>query len=427
MSRRLGKGETVDGGRVPYTIEEDLSVGMFAVSYAARDPDGTRVFLKQYKSPSRLVPWYRDYIDYQKELKRRVESDPTLASRTYDFVDMFESGGSFIQVFGFIERGRDLRYLLESGKATPNQRWQFAESFVSALARFHGAGIVHTDLKPENVYLMPGPLGSGWNVKIIDFDFTVLSGMSIPWLGKMGWVGTPRYMSPEHLTGKVPEARSDVFTASLMIYELLAQGHPYPEDAEAYHAAALAGNPPAPQLRCKATPDAEIFATLLVRALSPKAAIRPTAGELYDALRAARDAFPKTGLPESFAAANSPSALPETSISVDPGTIVLSGVAGRTKPLRLGAEFGRKSLAGIIGEADARLTDSVQFRILRRAEADGWWIAAGLQPATNPPMLNGTVLTETPMPLRDGDRIVAASSRRNPSVRKGEIVIHVGA
>lgn len=421
MSARLFKGEIVEGGIGPYAIEDFHSMGHFAVSYKARGPNGERVFLKQYKSPSRMVPWYRAYIDYQRELKRRVESDPTLASRTYDFVDMFEAGGAFIQAFGFIERGRDLRHLLDSGKATPRQRWQFAESFVSALARFHGAGIVHTDLKPENVFLMPGALGSGWNVKIIDFDFTVLSGRSIPWLGKMGWVGTTRYMSPEHIRGKVPDAKSDVFTTALILYEMLAQGHPYPEDDDEYRDAAIAGKPPKPLFGDENHDGAELAAALM-GALSPEPDNRPNAEDLLAALRKSRSAFGSISSPV-MPKADCESA-PTPSEPVPPGAVRLSG-AGGSSTFRLDAVFGRKTMTPIIGDEDSRFLEGEQFRLSKTAGSGQWRISAP-EDVKNPPMLDGIVVGSTPVTVKNGSVLFAATSRKNRDIRKGRVDIALG-
>jgi len=133
MSIRYWNRDVVPGGVEPYEIGMDEPhVGPFAVSYKARRPDGTSVFLKQYKSPSRTVDWYHPYIDYQRELKRRIEGNPTISSRTYDFIDMFEADGAFIQVFGYLDRGDNLRSRIDSGIESPRRRWEFATEFLSA-------------------------------------------------------------------------------------------------------------------------------------------------------------------------------------------------------------------------------------------------------------------------------------------------------
>ncbi len=427
MSTRYHNGQTVEGGAVPYRIEGGVaSVGRFAVSYAARKPDGTRVFLKQYKAPTRLEPWYRDYIAHQKELKRRIESDPTLASRTYEFADMFEARDAFIQVFGFIEDGRDLRSWLDGGIPSPRLRWEFAEAFVSALARFHGAGIVHTDLKPENVYLMPGALGSGWNVKLIDFDFTVLSGREAPWRGQdgfEGWVGTRRYMSPEHLAGEVPEARSDVFTASLILHELLAAaGHPYPADDAGYLATMREGPPPPPRLFAPDTPETAALAREMAGALSPEVTGRPSAEGLLAVLRGARETFRQAQASSAIV----PTARPHAEeMDVPSGALALVGKEGKMV-LRLDAAFGQRTLVPLVGEEGARFAEVEQFCVGRNAGTGAWWVASARDNLRNPPMLDDAALGTEPQPLRDGATIHVASSRKDPAVRKGELRVRVG-
>ena len=424
MSRRYRKSESVAGGSVPYEIDDVLSVGAFAVSYRARKPDGTPVFLKQYKSPSRFVDWYRPYIDYQQELKRRVQSNPALVTRTYEFVDFFEADRTFIQVFGFISGGKDLRQYLDEGTMSPYRRWEFATAFLLTLQRFHDSGIIHTDLKPENIYLMPasGPGGvSAWNVKLIDFDFTVLSGLTAPWNGKMGYVGTPRYLSPEHLRHEVPEAKSDVFTAALICHELLCEGgHPYPDDEDAYREAALAGTAPAPAFIVPETPELAVFGKLLGKALSPVADNRPSAGALNAALRTARDTFRKPGapIPTPKPAPMPPMPRPDSNPRIPTAAFVLSGTAGETVPSKVGLTFGKGNLAAVIGD-DAQFANSAQFRIHRQPGEEGWWISLAGEAPKNPPLVDGAPVVATPIRLDNGSRIVAASSRTKNDVRKG--------
>ena len=257
-----------------YTIERVLNTGNFAVSYAARAEGGRRVFLKQYKSPSPMVSWYAAYQAHQRELMRRIQGNGQLQERTCDFVEMFEHKRAFIQVYGFIEGGKDLKAYLAEGEMSPGQRYTFASLLFFTLRLFHAAGIVHTDLKPENVYLMPKPEARmGYNLKLIDFDFTVLDERQAPWdvkLAKDGqnYCGTPRYLSPEHLRAELPRAKSDVFTAAIICYELLTRGgHPFPEDEQAYKEAVLAGKVPEPDFIVSPDGAIEAFGRLLKQAL----------------------------------------------------------------------------------------------------------------------------------------------------------------
>ena len=165
-----------------YTIKRLLNTGNFAISYEAVDASGKKVFLKQYKSPSLMVSWYEAYKRHQLALKSRISNNQQLAERTYEFIDMYEHKNAFIQVYGFIEGGQDLKQYLDSGEMSSAQRFTFASLLLFTLKLFHEAGIVHTDLKPDNVYLMPRPeIRLVYNLNLIDFDFGSAPGKNDYW------------------------------------------------------------------------------------------------------------------------------------------------------------------------------------------------------------------------------------------------------
>ncbi|MGN0866483.1 MAG: FHA domain-containing serine/threonine-protein kinase [Oligosphaeraceae bacterium] len=284
------------GDRVSrYRIEELLNDGAYAVAYRATDTtDAGRpaVFLKQYKSPSVRSGWYRGYIAYEEEIRYRIETG-RLTEKTCRFLDFFESRDAgqrgYYQVFEYMERGRDLAAQLEDPAFRWEQRWTFAKLMLSTLHQLHEAGIVHCDLKPENLYLVESPaLSTGYRLKVIDFDHSVLDDREAPWKGYESYAGTPGYLSPEHLRGECPVKASDVFTASLILHELLCQeGHPYSQgDPDAYQQQVLGYAAPMPVLRQstgKPEDDQEV-AALLHRCLDPDPGRRPTMKELHQAL-----------------------------------------------------------------------------------------------------------------------------------------------
>jgi serine/threonine-protein kinase len=103
----------------------------------------------------------------------------------------------------------------------------------SALAASHAKGIVHRDLKPENIYLCPR--GNDKNfVKILDFGIAKLTGDGPAGSSKTRTglvIGTPSYMSPEQCEGKGQiDARSDVYSLGVVMYELLTGRVPFPGD-----------------------------------------------------------------------------------------------------------------------------------------------------------------------------------------------------
>ncbi len=442
-----------------YTIKRLLNTGNFAISYEAADPSGKKVFLKQYKSPSLMVSWYEAYKQHQRALKSRISGDPQLSERTYEFIDMYEHKNAFIQVYGFIEGGQDLKQYLESGEMSPAQRFTFASLLLFTLKLFHGAGIVHTDLKPDNVYLMPRPeIRMGYNLKLIDFDFTVLDDKPSPWdrkLAKDGqnYCGTPRYMSPEHLKGEIPRARSDVFTAAIMCYELLtANGHPFPEDDAEYKEAVLGARIPEPKFIV--APDVALneFGAMLKKALSPNISDRPDVGDLQKSLLKCRTLFtegkppPKpTPTPEPEPKPTPPEPKPTPTPGPEPKPTPTPTPPPPPPPEPPASSLSRVKLGlSMQGGTDIdwfRTSSSfgshtdvkavTSFRVfcsgcqfqLRRDGAD-WYMEPAPTPPKNMVLLNGEELLES-RKLSAGD-VISLGSRKDPSKRNIEpMVVHL--
>jgi serine/threonine-protein kinase len=92
------------------------------------------------------------------------------------------------------------------------------------LAAFHKAGVVHRDLKPDNIMLCQGDLGE--QVKLLDFGIAKVSGSSLTATGQM--VGTPHYMAPEQITAsKELGLTVDIYAMGILLYEALTGDPPY--------------------------------------------------------------------------------------------------------------------------------------------------------------------------------------------------------
>ncbi|MEJ7731341.1 MAG: protein kinase [Polyangiaceae bacterium] len=267
MAKKLKVGDLVRG----YRITRVFGPGMMAISYAAQGPRGEKVFFKQYKSPAPTVVWYPAFVAYQKELSARVRSGKAahFAVRQVDAFEERWGGPCYFQAYEFVENGADLQQVLDkererhrltkSAPARDPAVWArhvtWAKVLTAAIAALHEVKVIHADLKPANAYLVEDPtIGSGYQLKLIDMDFSLLTDRRAPWHGFQGYLGTDNYRSPEHLTrGSVPVPASDVFTCGLMLYELLAGEHPYWRDEQAEYAAlvkAHAARPPRCSGRC---------------------------------------------------------------------------------------------------------------------------------------------------------------------------------
>ena len=424
MAKKLKIGDAIRG----YHVTKVFGPGAMAISYAAQAAGGTKIFLKQYKSPAPTVVWYSAFVDYQQELAARVRNGKAgqYAVRLVDAFEEVWGGRCYFQAYEFVEHGGDLQQMLDAEREAHRRTgvsplrdsavWArhvtWAKVLMAGIAGLHESKIVHADLKPPNVYLIRDPsIGSGYQLKLIDMDFSVLADHRAPWHGYQGYVGSDNYRSPEHLTrGATPGLPSDIFTCGLMLYELLAGIHPYWREDQAEYASlvrgygakppALAGTMPAPAT------NAEV-SVALHRCLAPNAADRPTAAELRAVFsgRAARAVV-------RGAAATSTTAKPSAARGA-PLTSDRVRLASGGQALQIGVRTAvGKHLARQFG-SDAEFWDERQCVLERRP--DQRWQVVPMPGTANDTLLNGEILA-APQPLHEGD--VIAVGRKATGVVK---------
>ncbi len=435
MAKVLTANQSVHG----YTIDRQLNNGAMAISYAARSAAGEKVFFKQYKSPTPTVPWFRGYVEYQAELKRRIEGGPSKGF-TYRFIDFFateEGAKAYYQVFEFVEHGNNLRDLLEgAGNGGRPLAWEqrllLAQVMMAGIETLHRSRIVHSDLKPENIQLFRDEkIKAGYRLKIIDMDFSILDDRKAPWDGSEGYVGTPGYLSPEHLQGKVPEPRSDVFTCGLMLYELLAQGHPYLfEEASEYQTAIMANTAPPPRLLGRMpTGVAETTVVQIMQAcLAPDPSNRPTAEQVLGVLNGRYARWipeaqqsgtwkcPDCGYGENPVDRSTCGAC--SYIRFPAVLQLVEEVSGRVIKMRLDTSVGRTLLKGLVDD-DARLAGEPQYSIFKSQELRSWAVQHNSE-SKNPTYLNAAAMGVGPTALKSGDALSIGPIRAKVIVKLEE-------
>lgn len=423
MAKKLKAGDVIRG----YRITKVFGPGMMAISYGALAPTGDKVFFKQYKSPAPTVVWYKAFVAYQKELSARIR-DGKAAHFAVRQVDAFEErwgGPCYFQAYEFVENGADLQHMLDEEreqhrrtKTAPARNptvWArhvtWAKVFMAGMAALHESRIVHADLKPANAYLIKDPtIGSGYQLKLIDMDFSLLADRRAPWHGFQGYIGTDNYRSPEHLTrGAVPGLASDVFTCGLMLYELLAGHHPYWSDDQSEYARlvqAYAAKPPALIGEMPSPASNSDVSSALYRCLSPDPAARPTAAELRATL-SGRGAKPDAAKPAAGATKARPvgvtAARPAHNTAGEPivsDGIELSGPDGRSLRIGVRTELG-KALARQFGP-DGQFWDDRQCVLERNSSRQ--WVLSPVAATVNETLVNGEAL-KAPRALRQGDLI----------------------
>ena len=147
-------------------------------------------------------------------------------------------------------QGESLAHRLLRGPLSLDDAKAIVTQVGSALAAAHREGVVHRDLKPDNVFLCPTDLGGEVKdvVKVLDFGISKIRGSNTVLTQDAALLGTPQYMAPEQATGRNDEidARTDVFAFGAMTFEMLAGKPPFSGDtlAAVIHAIVYGPTPP---------------------------------------------------------------------------------------------------------------------------------------------------------------------------------------
>ncbi|MBX9928795.1 MAG: protein kinase [Gemmatimonadaceae bacterium] len=209
----LGTG-TVLGAR--YEILGRIGRGGMGVVYRAHDRElGDDVAVKTIR---------QELLTSDPEIAERFRSEIRLARRishrnVVRTHDLGEADGVSFVTMEYI-RGLTLRELLSTrGRLSASSTLAIARQLTEALAVAHEAGVIHRDIKPENALI-----DNEGVVKVMDFGIARLAASTTRTMAGM-IVGTPTYMSPEQLLGEDLDARADLYSAGVLLYECLA-GHP---------------------------------------------------------------------------------------------------------------------------------------------------------------------------------------------------------
>jgi eukaryotic-like serine/threonine-protein kinase len=218
----------------PYQVLSTLGTGGMAEVYRARDTRlGRDIALKVVNEALAGNP----------DLVRRFEQEARLAGSlnhpnlvaVYD-VGLHEGAPYFITE---LLHGESLRHRLSRGRIPLDSALDWAAQLAHGLAAAHARGIVHRDVKPENVFLT-----SDGHVKLLDFGIAklaegaraegphgILDETVTPTGGQTqtgAILGTPAYMAPEQVRGEHVDARTDIFSLGAVLYEMLSGQRPFP-------------------------------------------------------------------------------------------------------------------------------------------------------------------------------------------------------
>ena len=205
-----------------YRIEAVLGKGAMGVVYKAYDPDlrqsvaiktiRKEILDQDHATDSILLERFKNEVI----AGRRLMKHPNIVG-TYEFGQ--EQEICFI-VMEYVE-GKPLKDYLDKGhRFTLEAVMSIMRQLLDALQFAHEQGIVHRDIKPANIMLTPHG-----QIQITDFGIAKIDSASMTKTGTI--MGTPSYMSPEQCLGQHVDARTDIFSAGVVLYQLLTGENPF--------------------------------------------------------------------------------------------------------------------------------------------------------------------------------------------------------
>src|SRR5215216_217686 len=219
-------GETTLDAR--YLLERRLGQGGMGVVFQAR-----HIFLKTPHAIKVILP---DLVGNDPMLTTRFRQEALAAAaiRHQNIITVTDFGvvrGTMPFLVMEFVKGRSLQEILaEEGAMSPQRAWEFISAIAAGVGAAHRQNIVHRDLKPLNIMVQDGvPIAEG--VKILDFGLAKIKSGEL--LGSFvqaqtsGLMGSPFYMAPEQWSDEEPDARADIYSLGVILYQMLSGEVPF--------------------------------------------------------------------------------------------------------------------------------------------------------------------------------------------------------
>jgi tRNA A-37 threonylcarbamoyl transferase component Bud32 len=251
-----------------FRIEDRIGSGGFGTVYRAWDerlqrPVAVKIIDREHGAP---------------RVTREAQAVARLAHRNIATLYELASDGERAFLVAELIEGETVRVMGRRGELTDRLVAHVGAGSAAALTHAHRAGVVHRDVKPENILV-----GSGDEAKLVDFGIARIAGeRTLTATGAV--VGTLAYMAPEQADGLRPGPSADVYSLALTLYECFTGEHPLIREGPAATARAIGEPIPSLGLIRPELPDALI--EVIDAALDPDPEVRPLASELEAVLAA---------------------------------------------------------------------------------------------------------------------------------------------
>ncbi|MDQ3962937.1 MAG: serine/threonine-protein kinase [Actinomycetota bacterium] len=212
-----------------YVVEDQIGRGGMGVVFRARHPASGKVVALKLMAPD-----LADNLSFRERFIREAEAGPQLGHP--NIVSVFESGEADGELFIAMEliEGTDLKDLIrQEGRLDPKRALSIFRQAANALDAAHEAGMVHRDVKPQNILVIPREIPEGKDrVYLTDFGLVrpVTSETSASRTGQV--FGSVAYMAPELIEGIPADGRADVYALGCVLYECLTGNVPFERDNE---------------------------------------------------------------------------------------------------------------------------------------------------------------------------------------------------
>ncbi len=286
--------EDLEGKRLAdrYDVGEIMATGGMGTVYRATQLGlGRPVALKVLRQHS---SWDRDTVQrFHREAKTMSLLVHPNTVRVIDFGETPE--GLLYLAMEYLE-GRTLSQAIRERELGVQDAVDITAQILSSLKEAHEKGVIHRDLKPDNIFLTEDPSSDEPLVKVLDFGIAKIIGRDVNFDAletQAGTVfGTPKYMSPEQAQGHELDGRSDLYAVGSLLYAMLTGAPPFDDpDAVVVMAQHIRKRPKSPREKVPSAPIPPGLDRVVMKALAKAPGDRyPNAGAFLQALNAASPA-----------------------------------------------------------------------------------------------------------------------------------------